>query len=113
MSDSFECPVCYTDGSLSGVLEPTCKHKICVSCYSTIILKCPSATCPCCRKQYLVSQTTEPQAVSEAVLRRRELARARYARIRRNASMIMPSSEEGFSMERLHEIMAAIHSFNN
>jgi len=108
MSDSFECPVCYTDGSLSGVLEPTCKHKICVSCYSTIILKSAAATCPCCRKQYLVSQTVEAQTV----LRRRELARARYAQARRNASMIN-SNREAFSLDRLQEILVAIQAFDN
>ena len=102
MTEPFECPVCYTDGSLSGVLDPNCNHKICVSCYSTIILKCgqKQPACPCCRKQYVIySDDVNREPIRQ--LARRQVRRRQV------------SSEEGFSMERLHEIMIAIRSFNN
>jgi len=61
-TEEFECPVCYTkDKSESGVVEPTCKHSICINCYSTILLKDKKeSSCPCCRKKYL--KAAVPQA---------------------------------------------------
>ena len=60
----FECPVCYTDGSDSGLVNPACKHKICITCYSTILLRQKKQSrCPCCRKQYL--QEPEPESEQE------------------------------------------------
>ena len=49
----FECPVCYTDGD-SGIVSPKCGHKICLDCYSTILIRTAAeTTCPCCRTKYL------------------------------------------------------------
>jgi hypothetical protein len=59
----FECPVCYTDGSDSGLVSPNCGHKICLECYSTILIRTAAqASCPCCRTNYL---KTAPQPVQE------------------------------------------------
>jgi hypothetical protein len=56
----FECPVCYTDGSDSGIVSPKCGHKICVNCYSTIIINTGKKTkCPCCRAKYMVSDDSD------------------------------------------------------
>ena len=58
---AFECPVCYTDGGGSGVVDPGCSHKICVTCYSTILMnetragRGHTAKCPCCRAAYLTT----------------------------------------------------------
>jgi hypothetical protein len=58
---AFECPVCYTDGGGSGVVDPGCSHKICVTCYSTILMNETRAgrghntKCPCCRATYLAT----------------------------------------------------------
>jgi len=58
---AFECPVCYTDGGGSGVVDPGCSHKICVTCYSTILMnetragRGHSVKCPCCRATYLTT----------------------------------------------------------
>lgn len=60
--NAFECPVCYMDGAASGIVEPACKHKICLACYSNILMRESHRTkCPCCRKLYLAP------AVAEAV----------------------------------------------
>lgn len=54
--DAFECPVCYSDGKECGVVEPACKHKICLACYSNMLMRETNRTkCPCCRKFYLNS----------------------------------------------------------
>jgi len=51
--DDFECPVCYTDGTEFGIAIPKCGHKICLSCYSNILLRGGDKTlCPCCRTPY-------------------------------------------------------------
>ncbi len=51
--EPFECPVCYTDGAEFGLASPACKHKLCLSCYSNILLRASDeAKCPCCRKPY-------------------------------------------------------------
>jgi hypothetical protein len=56
--DQYECPVCYTDGADSGIVEPLCKHKLCLSCYSNILLLGrENSRCPCCRKAYLKTAT--------------------------------------------------------
>jgi hypothetical protein len=51
----FSCAVCYTDGSTSGLVTPTCcSHKICLECYTKIVsLKKEKATCPECRTLYI------------------------------------------------------------
>lgn len=50
--DHFECPVCYTDGSTTGLVTPVCGHKVCLACYSTMLLG-NMTKCPCCRRKYL------------------------------------------------------------
>ena len=62
--------------------------------------------------QTIESQPRVAQPVSQAVLRRRELTRARYARARRNTSMINPNREP-FSLDRLYEIMIDIQAYDN
>lgn len=51
---SFECAVCYTDGQ-SGIVTPTCcSHKICLTCYTNIVINNPSnPICPQCRAEYI------------------------------------------------------------
>ena len=51
---SFECAVCYTDGQ-SGIVTPTCcSHKICLTCYTNIVINNPSnPLCPQCRAEYI------------------------------------------------------------
>lgn len=52
-NESFECPVCYTDGAEFGLASPACGHQVCLSCYSNILLRGGEETkCPCCRKPY-------------------------------------------------------------
>jgi hypothetical protein len=55
---SFSCPVCYTDGSATGLVIPSCcSHKICLMCYSNMLLRNKSkACCPECRAKYLKSE---------------------------------------------------------
>jgi len=50
-----ECPVCYTDGSSSGIVKPACcDHTICLACYTNIVVRQPTdPVCPCCRAHYL------------------------------------------------------------
>jgi len=50
-----ECPVCYTDGSTSGIVKPACcDHTICLECYTNIVVRQPTdPVCPCCRAHYL------------------------------------------------------------
>lgn len=54
--DAFECPVCYTDGATTGLVTPVCGHKVCLGCYSTMLLggRGMLTKCPCCRQKYLV-----------------------------------------------------------
>lgn len=59
----FECPVCYTDGADSGLVNPACTHKVCVKCYSTVLLQNRTqAKCPCCRAFYLKQEQEQEQA---------------------------------------------------
>jgi hypothetical protein len=53
--ESFSCAVCYTDGSSSGIVSPTCcRHKICLDCYTKItLLNKDKASCPECRTLYI------------------------------------------------------------
>ena len=46
----YECPVCYTTDLLAGVVSPACGHRICITCYSTILIQ--SGSCPSCRANY-------------------------------------------------------------
>jgi len=54
-SDSaFCCAVCYTDGETSGLVTPKCTHKICLACYTTIVIgHKEKAKCPECRAVYM------------------------------------------------------------
>jgi hypothetical protein len=71
---AFECPVCYTDGGSSGVVDPGCSHKICVTCYSTILMnetragRGHTAKCPCCRTAYLMAASATTDADADADL---------------------------------------------
>jgi len=59
-SETFECAVCYTDGSASGLVIPKCcSHKICLGCYTNIVLRsrATDARCPQCRTVFLPKGT--------------------------------------------------------
>jgi hypothetical protein len=50
----FCCAVCYTDGETSGLVTPKCAHKICLACYTTIVIgHKEKAKCPECRTVYM------------------------------------------------------------
>lgn len=61
--DAFECPVCYTDGATTGLVTPVCGHKVCLGCYSTMLLggRGMLTKCPCCRQKYLVYNGEQEQ----------------------------------------------------
>lgn len=64
--EEFNCPVCYTDGSDSGLVNPAkCNHKICLECYTNIATRAQSPSCPMCRKPYL-NTTTPPPSLSNS-----------------------------------------------
>jgi hypothetical protein len=72
---SFNCPVCYSDGANSGVVTPSnCTHKICLECYTNIVLKTSSCICPMCRVPYVKKQEQpqqqqqQPQQQEERIL---------------------------------------------
>jgi ribosomal protein L40E len=65
-AEEFNCPVCYTDGSESGLVNPAkCNHKICLECYTNIATRAQSPSCPMCRKAYL-NTTTPPPSLSNS-----------------------------------------------
>jgi len=65
-AEEFNCPVCYTDGSESGLVNPAkCSHKICLECYTNIAARAQSPSCPMCRKPYL-NTTTPPPSLSNS-----------------------------------------------
>jgi hypothetical protein len=48
-----ECPVCYNDLLDNGLVIPkSCTHKICIDCYSKIIIGKTNHNCPLCRTDY-------------------------------------------------------------
>ena len=53
--DDLCCAVCYTNDKSSGLVIPkNCIHKICLVCYSNLLLQnSSSAKCPECRAMYL------------------------------------------------------------
>jgi len=56
----FECAVCYTNGDSSGLVIPKCcSHKICLGCYTNIVLRSGGADsrCPQCRTVFLKKGT--------------------------------------------------------
>lgn len=58
--NNFSCPVCYTDGKESGLVNPSCcSHKICLQCYTNIAIRSNSACCPMCRTKYLNNETVQ------------------------------------------------------
>ena len=58
----FSCPVCYSDGANSGVVNPSnCTHKICLECYTNIVLKTSACICPMCRVPYVKRQEQSEQ----------------------------------------------------
>ena len=62
---TFECPICYGNGLEAGIIKPSCKHEICITCYSSILLENPnSANCPCCRKAYKLTSKEKTSGFS-------------------------------------------------
>ena len=67
-ASDYECPVCYTTDPSVGVVSPACGHKICITCYSTVLLqggRC--ARCPSCRAEYPRSALEQPAPAVPAV----------------------------------------------
>jgi hypothetical protein len=61
VNEEWSCPVCYTDGSSSGLVIPKCcSHKVCLDCYSNILTKTNNCICPVCRAEYRPQQVTAP-----------------------------------------------------
>lgn len=62
-SNEFCCAVCYTGGETSGIVKPACcSHKICLSCYTNIvILHRDKSKCPECRAVYMSNSNTVGQ----------------------------------------------------
>lgn len=62
-SNEFCCAVCYTSGESSGLVKPACcSHKICLSCYTNIvILNKEKSKCPECRAIYMPSSDVVTQ----------------------------------------------------
>jgi hypothetical protein len=51
-----ECPVCYNNLSDNGIVIPkSCIHRICIDCYSKIIIGKLENKCPLCRTDYTLS----------------------------------------------------------
>jgi hypothetical protein len=64
--EEFSCPVCYTDGSESGLVSPSrCTHRICLECYTNIATRAPSPTCPLCRTEYLRASPPQPNSTPQ------------------------------------------------
>jgi hypothetical protein len=61
-ASDYECPVCYTTDPSAGVVSPACRHKICITCYSTVLLQggAGGARCPSCRADYPRSSLITP-----------------------------------------------------
>ncbi len=59
----FCCAVCYTSGESSGLVKPACcSHKICLSCYTNIvILHKDKSKCPECRALYMANSNSVGQ----------------------------------------------------
>jgi len=55
INNGFICAICYTNGEKTGIVSPKCcSHKICVGCYTNIIIiKGENAQCPECRVVYV------------------------------------------------------------
>jgi hypothetical protein len=68
-AESFECAVCYTNGESSGIVNPkNCKHKICLACYTNIVLHAQNSEpiCPECRTPFIKkSEIVEPHTESQ------------------------------------------------
>jgi len=45
-----ECIICYNEYKEEDSIIFSCKHKVCVSCYQTMINTIPNLCCPICRK---------------------------------------------------------------
>jgi hypothetical protein len=59
-SEEFSCPVCYTDGTETGLVSPSkCSHKICLGCYTNIAVRASMPVCPMCRTEYLTNSPVE------------------------------------------------------
>jgi len=51
----FTCAICYTNGEKTGIVIPKCcSHKICLGCYTNIVLtNKEKSKCPECRAIYM------------------------------------------------------------
>lgn len=60
-TEIFTCAVCYTNGESSGIVIPkSCSHKICLDCYTKIVLNDKNTIrCPECRTFYLKQPVVE------------------------------------------------------
>jgi len=68
---TWECTVCYGDGTklpegqpaqVTGRIETACKHNICATCYTRIIMeKGKEALCPVCRDKYWKQESEAPE----------------------------------------------------
>ena len=65
-TEIFACAVCYTDGKSSGIVIPkNCIHKICLECYTKIVLNDKNTIrCPECRTFYLTQPVVEVEDFS-------------------------------------------------
>jgi hypothetical protein len=64
----WSCPVCYTDGAASGqVIPKCCTHKICLDCYSNILISTTNCTCPVCRAVYRPDISQVPAHIQEPI----------------------------------------------
>ena len=48
----MECPVCYSEFKSGITIPSSCSHKVCLSCYTNIILFTKQFSCPVCREKY-------------------------------------------------------------
>ena len=62
-----QCPICYENLTIDNVMNLTCKHKLCNTCYYNWTDNQGKNTCPCCRNQLY------SKVISERLLEVREL----------------------------------------
>ena len=62
-----QCPICYENLTIDNVMNLTCKHKLCNTCYYNWTDNQGKNTCPCCRNQLY------SKVISERLLEVKEL----------------------------------------
>ena len=103
----FECPVCYTDGSDSGLVNPACTHKVCVKCYSTVLLQNRTqAKCPCCRAFYLKQEQEQEPAPAPSSAYFDEIIYQGYP-----GQLVYTVNAQ--AMQRLNQINQIVHNIRN